>query len=159
KDLQSEGGVPPAQLQIVCSKLYDQFARQLTITVEHYRTLGGARQILGTYLNEVLGTLAPSTRELALLVLRELVSSKKTKNLLTLPEMARRLRMDTDPIESAVSELQRYRLIRRVETGETHSYELVHEYILEQVWLGLSEDEAKIKEAQEIIETDTRYWP
>jgi len=92
-------------------------------------------------------------------ILQALVSSSKTKNLLSGPEIARYLHIEWHQIENVASELENYRLLRRVETEEGHKYELVHEYIVDQVWQWLSEQEAKVKEAQELLEIETRYWP
>ena len=43
--------------------------------------------------------------------------------------------------------------------GAAYAYGLgFHEYLVNQVWQWLSEEEARIKEVQDLIETETRYW-
>lgn len=159
QDLRSEGTIAPAQLQIICSRLYERFAEEKIITVEHYRSLGGARKILGAYLEEVLGRFGVSLRGVARRILQALVSSRKTKELLAGLEIARYLNLKWEQIKQVVSKLEDYRILRKVETEEGHKYELVHEYIVDQVWEWFSEQEARIKEVQELIVTETRYWP
>ena len=159
KDLTSEGSIAPAQLQIVCNKLYEQFSEKKTITIEDYRSVKEARGILASYLEEVLGRFSFLLRGTAKQVLQALVSSRMTKKLLTGQEIAEQLHLPWSQLEGIVSELETYRLLRRVETEEGYKYELVHEYIVQQVWQWLSDQEAKIKEVQEIIDTETRYWP
>lgn len=158
KDLQSEGTVAPAQLQIVCSRLYDKFAREKIITIEHYRGLGGATAILGAYLEEVLERFSIPIRGMAKRILQTLVSSQKTKKLLSSSEIAQYLNKDWHQIEKIVSDLENSRLLRRLEAEDGYKYELVHEYLVNQVWQWLSEEEAKVKEVQELIEIETRNW-
>lgn len=159
KDLKSEGRIAPAQLQIVCSKLYEKCAGKLTITIEDYRILGEAKKILGVYLEEVLERFNVQRRGVARRILKALVSSKKTKTLLSDSQIRSQLGAEQSFVEKILGELEDYRLIRRVEAEEGYRYELVHEYLVEQVWRWLTEDEAKVKEVQEIVDTDTMYWP
>src|SRR5205823_3770633 len=79
KDLTSEGSIAPAQLQIVCNKLYEQFNEKKTITIEDYRSVKEARGILVSYLEEVLGRFSFLLRRTAKQVLQALVSSRMTK--------------------------------------------------------------------------------
>ncbi len=158
EDLTVEGSIAPAQLQIVCSRLHEQFANKGIITVEDYRGLGRAGAMLGAYLDEVLGKFSVSRRTIARRILQTLVSSEKTKKLLSGPAIALYTRLDWHQIENVVSELENHRLLKRLETEEGHKYELVHDYIVHQVWQWFSEQEARIKEVQELIETQSRYW-
>ena len=159
KDLRTEGAIAPAQLQIVCSRLYEKFAGKINITVEDYRSLGEARVILGVYLGEVLEKLNRPSRKVAQQILQALVSSRKSKKILSEADIARSLNSEWKQIEKIVSTLEDYRLIRKVETDEGYRYELVHEYLVQQVWQWLSEEDAKVKEVQEILDTETMYWP
>ncbi len=159
RDLRSEGSIAPAQLQIVCSRLYEKFAHEKIITVEHYTGLGSASAILGSYLEEVLERFSLPIRGNARRVMQALVSSQKTKKLLSSSEIAQYLGQEWIQIEKIVADLENYRLLRRMETEDGYKYELVHEYLVNQVWQWLSEEDAKVKEIQELIEIETRFWP
>lgn len=159
RDLRSEGSIAPAQLQIVCSRLYEKFAHEKIITVEHYIGLGSASAILGSYLEEVLERFSLPIRGNARRVMQALVSSQKTKKLLSGSEIAQYLGQEWYQVEKIVTDLENYRLLRRMETEDGYKYELVHEYLVNQVWQWLSEEDAKVKEIQELIEIETRYWP
>jgi molecular chaperone DnaK len=159
RDLRSEGSIAPAQLQIICSRLYEKFAHEKIITVENYIGLGSASAILGSYLEEVLERFSVPIRGNARRVMQALVSSQKTKKLLSGSEIAQYLGQEWFQVEKIVSDLENYRLLRRMETEDDYKYELVHEYLVNQVWQWLSEEDAKVKEIQELIEIETRYWP
>ena len=91
-------------------------------------------------------------------ILQTLVSSQKTKKLLSNSEIAQYLNKDWHQIEKIVSDLESSRLLRRLEAEDGYKYELVHEYLVNQIWQWLSEEEAKVKEVQELIELETRNW-
>lgn len=157
-DLRSEGVIAPAQLQIVCSRLYEQFGHEKIVTAEHYAEIGEARAILAAYLDEVLARFSIASRQTARQILQALVSSQETKKLMTGPEIARQLRVGWQQIAGTVSQLESYRLLRRVETTEEPKYELVHEYIVSEIWKRLTEHEAKLKEVQDLLESEARGW-
>jgi molecular chaperone DnaK len=121
--------------------------------------LGGAEAILGAYLEEVLGRFGVNPRHIARRILQALVSARKTRELLSGAELARQLGMDWPQIEPIVADLENYRLLRKVEAEEGYKYELVHEHIVQQVWSWLSEQEARVKEVQELVDSETRLWP
>jgi molecular chaperone DnaK len=158
RDLRSEGSVSPAQLQIVCDKLYEQYSPNGIITVEDYRRAGETRKILADYLEEALLKLAWSARTLAKQVLQALVTIGKKKKLLSRQDLERQLKVTWSQLEEVVVGLERFRLIRRIDSHEGTRYEVVHEYIVEQIWRWLSEADVKVKEVQEMIDIEVRRW-
>ncbi|HLK55480.1 MAG TPA: Hsp70 family protein [Chthonomonadaceae bacterium] len=159
EELRYAGSIAPAQLQIVCYRLYQEHAKDTIITIDHYRAMGGAREILGNYLMQVLEKFSHTRRATAKRILQSLVTIRQTKNLLSKVEIATALRQGLPYIENILTELIDHHLLRRIETEAGYRYEVVHEYIVTEIWKWLSEREIKIKEAQDLLDMEVQYWP
>ncbi|PDW05071.1 hypothetical protein CJ255_00320 [Candidatus Viridilinea mediisalina] len=158
EDLRAEGSIEPAQLQIVCSRLYEHFAAEQIITVEHYAQLGRAQAIFRAYFEDVIGRLTASRRVLANRLLQELVSTSRTKLLRTAAELASGLDINLKQIEPLLVELENSRLIRRLQTDDDYKYEIIHDHIVQQVWETFTDDEVQIKQVREMLRYEAIAW-
>ena len=77
-DLTVEGVAPP-QLQIVCERLYQARDAQQGMTLAVYEALGGTRAILAEYVDFALAQLPLQQRELAVALLKAMVTGRDTK--------------------------------------------------------------------------------
>jgi formylglycine-generating enzyme required for sulfatase activity len=174
-DLEQEGGVEgfvvPPQLQIVCHKLYESLVdsgkwvegsgRSGLFTLESYKELGRAEGILANYLNDVLAELPDdAARERAWGVLRSMITVGETRVVLTTQELTRQkiahslgkgLRPSSE-VEEVLAYLRDKRLIRWLPAeSEEGAFELAHEYMLGKVWEWVSEEDAVLKRASDIL--------
>ena len=160
-DLES-GGVEPAQLQIVCYRLYEDLVTSGhpgTFTLARYQELGGTKAILAGYLDDVLEKLPEGERELARGVLKSMVTGQETKAALSAREIAqdeivRRLELDEETVERILAELRDSRVVRKLTLAEGESYELAHEVMVEKVWEWVTEEQARFKYARDMLRQD-----
>lgn len=81
-------GIEPAHLQIVCNHLYETLAPgEMEITERHYLSVGGARDILSSHVSKVLDTLRSKDKNIARILLKQLVTSIKTKALVSFDDI------------------------------------------------------------------------
>ncbi|MBC8265243.1 MAG: SUMF1/EgtB/PvdO family nonheme iron enzyme [Anaerolineales bacterium] len=160
-DLES-GGVEPAQLQIVCHKLYEDLANSGqpgTFTLDRYQKLGGTKAILAGYLDDVLEKLPEEEQELARGVLKSMVTGEETKAALSAREIAqdeivRQLGLDEGTVGRILAELRDSRVVRKLTLARGESYELAHEVMVEKVWQWVTEAEARFKYARDMLRQD-----
>lgn len=145
KDLQTMRGIEPAQLSIVCDRLWIAAQTSNTpkrLTYTSYQKLGGARGILAGYLKQALADFSKDDLHLAQAILDNLVTQFQTKAALTQPEALAGL----EPASEAVLQsLVRTRLVRALEQSRTARYELAHECLIEtiQQWTDPQEKHRK----------------
>ena len=164
-DLES-GGVEPAQLQIVCHKLYEDLANSGqpdTFTLDRYQALGGTKAILAGYLDDVLEKLPQEEREQARGVLKSMVTGQETKAALSAREVAqdeivRQLGLGEKTVERILAELRDSRVVRKLALAEGESYELAHEVMVEKVWQWVTEEEARFKHARDMLRQDLNNY-
>jgi formylglycine-generating enzyme required for sulfatase activity len=171
-DLES-GGVEPAQLQIVCHRLYEDLVasgqwspegeQAGTFTLAQYQRLGGTRAILAGYLDDVLEKLPEEEREPARGVLKSMVTGEETKAALSAREIAqdeivRRLGLDEETVGRILAELRDHRVVRKLTLAEGESYELAHEVMVDKVWQWVTEEEARFKHARDMLRQDLNNY-
>jgi formylglycine-generating enzyme required for sulfatase activity len=168
-DLEQEEGVEPPQLQIVCHKLYQNLVdsgkwvegsgRSGLFTLESYKELGRAEGILTSYLNDALAELSDDTaRERAWGVLRSMVTVGETGVTLTAQEVTRQkivheVGLGEEEVGEVLDYLRDRRLIRWLE--DEGAFELAHEYMLSKVWEWVSEEEAVVKRASDLLRRES----
>ena len=171
-DLES-GGVEPAQLQIVCHRLYEDLVasgrwtmdsgQPGTFTLAQYQRLGGTKAILAGYLDDVLEKLPEAERELARGVLKSMVTSEETRAALSAREIAqdeivRQLELDEETVGRILAELRDSRVVRKLTLAEGESYELAHEVMIEKVWQWVTPEEARFKYARDMLRQDLNNY-
>lgn len=148
----SRAGVEPAQLQIVCHRLYEALSPGAhTITHYTYQRLGGAGKILADYLDYALSQLPLAERRIARAILKEMAASSELKATQPRERIAQGLSQSPEMIERVLARLVDYRLLRSVGRGEHRSYEIVHEYLSEKLDDWMSEEEIKLKDVQDLL--------
>jgi hypothetical protein len=165
--------VSPAQIQLVCSALYNMFLERRTtnpnlrptLTLQMYEEEGRAQGILRGHLNRVLGrTLSPTEREAARQLLTALVSSDQRRIRRTKSDLAATLATyltSAQSLAGLLDQLVESRLLN-VEVDEQidePTYELAHDYLLTEIRLD-PETQAR-KAAEELLKQEvaayTRY--
>jgi formylglycine-generating enzyme required for sulfatase activity len=167
-DLES-GGVEPAQLQIVCHRLYEDLVARGqwspeggqggTFNLAQYQRLGGTGAILAGYLDDVLAKFPEEEQELARGILKSMVTGQETKAALSAREIAqdeivRQLGLDEATVGRILAELRDSRVVRKLTLAEGESYELAHEVMVDKVWQWVTEEEARFKHARDMLRQD-----
>jgi hypothetical protein len=155
-----EEGINPPQLQIVCDRLYDRVLREPKpeITRAIYEELGGAETILGEYLDEELGKLDEAQRRRARIVLQALVTAAGTKELRSLAQITERTGLASDELEGILGELDRLRLVRALKSDAEVRYELVHDYLAEQISGWLDERARRVERVRGVLDRGLSDW-
>ena len=150
-DLGAVGAETP-QLQIICDRLYDELPPgELVFTLDQYSRLGGAKGILGSYLDRFIGSRSGDDRRIFRQVLKALVSSVGTKAVVTPKRVALETGHTLKAVEETLTSLLEARLIQKLSDGITASYELNHEYLIEEISSWIDENELYLKRARELL--------
>ncbi len=151
EDLSREG-VEPAQLQIVCDRLYEaKPAGQHTIALHTYEQLGRAERILSDYLDFALSQFTGHERRVARAILKHMVSSSEVLAISPIERIAEQLGYGRDDIERVLAQLVDLRLLRGVGEERRKRYELVHEYLTDEIEDWMSDTEIGVKDVQDLI--------
>jgi formylglycine-generating enzyme required for sulfatase activity len=161
--LSEKGQVDPAQLQIVCDRLYNSMSEtSQLINMELYDQLGGVRKILADYVDSILDSYGPKRRTVAQTLLRSMVTSLFTRTMLSFSDAVLVTSNVTDwnkaDTRKLIGDLIQARLIRRVADVQEESYELSHEYLINKIreWIDL--EMLKVKEAQDLLRQEYDNW-
>ncbi len=151
EDLSREG-IEPAQLQIVCDRLYEaKPAGQHTIALHSYEHLGRAEKILSDYLDYALSQFSHHDRRVARAILKHMVSSSEVLAISPIERIAEQLGYDLDEVERTMAKLVDFRLLRGVGEERRKQYELVHEYLAAEIEEWMSDTEIEDKDVQDLI--------
>lgn len=150
-------GVEPPQLQIVCDCLYDATEgddRRLTLAA--YDKLGGARGILGGYLERVVHASPPEERESLRNVLKAMVTAELTKSVTRLGSLSAACGVPEADLRVILDGLQRRRVVRIIDREDGTWYELSHEYLVDEIARWVSAEDKEIKKLRELVEQAMR---
>lgn len=162
-ELDSSGaGVHPAQLQIVCERLYRNAVMEgvHTIDDDSLQSVGGVRTILSSYLAESL-THVPSDLYLtAQDLLKCLVTSHGTRTKLDHAQLRQRMRSrpNDDMLAAVIQMLEEGRLISTETDGGERYVELTHEYLVDAIRQWMTADDLELRRAQELVEQEFHNW-
>ena len=155
----TRGDVELPHLQIICTKLYETLTPpEATITLAAYEGLGQAQGILSSYLNQVLDRLPHQEGSLAREILKALVSSEATKRVLSDTTMAASVKVTVEELHPLLTQLVKDRLLRRLEGGGETSYEIAHEYLIEEIRAWLDVADLEFKQAEELLAREVQSW-
>ncbi len=150
-DLGTVGSEPP-QLQIICDRLYDELeSGEQEFTHKHYDGLGGAKGILGSYLERFLGERSPAGQALGREVLKALVTSADTKGIVTIEEVIQETNRPAKSIKAMMAHLLEARLIRKLQNNNDESFELSHEYLIDEIGGWIEEKDRDLKRTRELL--------
>ena len=163
QQLSDKDQIDPAQLQIVCDRLYNSLEeRETRISMALYNELGGVRQILADYVDSKLDEFGPKRRSVAQKLLRGMVTSLFTRTMLLYSDAVLETSDIPDWTESDTKDLLRdlvqARLVRRVADVEEESYELTHEYLINKIQEWIDLEALKVKEAQDLLRREHNNW-
>lgn len=145
-------GVEPAQLQVVCDRVYQAKPRGMyTVTSAVYDRLGGAQKILAEFLDQILNQLPPGDRKLARAILKQMVASSEVRVTRPLERIAADLSEDREEVERVLARLVDLRLLRGVGKERHRQYELIHEYLADKISGWLSEREIQVQDVQDLL--------
>jgi SIR2-like domain len=147
--------IVPAQLQIVCSKLNDALGESGLFSNELYEELGRSRRILEAHLNEAICQFSDADAASVRLILKAMVTSEATKDLLTEDGIVARAGVAVNVTRQLLQHLiHQHRLIREV-VGNELQYELSHECLAPAISAWLAEEERRLREVQELLGRET----
>jgi len=160
EDLPQKGKIDPPHLQLVCTSLFEQLNGQTRITHAMYEQAGETRGILRSYLERVLSSNVPrERRQAARQLLEALVTSKKRRASRTRDDLVRELAIQgisEKTVDTLLSQLVESRLLRVEEQEANLTYELVHDYLLEQI--EIDPEVQTRKAAQELLEREVQAY-
>ncbi|HJQ24352.1 MAG TPA: winged helix-turn-helix domain-containing protein [Blastocatellia bacterium] len=151
-DLNDRGSVDPPQLQIVCDHLYDARSPNGELTLALYAQLGGASQILASYLERVLRRFNAADLVTVKAALTSLISSDGQRLVLRAAELVARVRNTSPMVELLIEELVAARVVRRRSQDGEAWVELAHDFLTPEVSRWLTADEIALKQARAVIE-------
>lgn len=155
-DFQTET-IMPTQLQLVCWALYKQGQENnsepsIHLTNEAYTSLGGLDAVMRDYLDRVLKqNLLAEQRQAAKQILATLVTATGERDQKSLADLKRILHHFEDTavwLDSILATLVDNHVLHTVQTGELDEkivYELVHDYLLDEIlpWVDGDQQHAK----------------
>ncbi|MBP7688804.1 MAG: ATP-binding protein, partial [Thermoflexales bacterium] len=150
----------PPHIQLICSALYSERGEATLITQALYDREGGAAGILRGHLERVLSRDVPADqRPAARRVLEALISSEprrvqRSRTALIEELTARGIAPATT--ESVVTQLIESRLVRALGDEQAASYELVHDYLLDEIKLDPTVQARKA--AQELLDREVQSY-
>ncbi|MFL6213529.1 MAG: winged helix-turn-helix domain-containing protein [Blastocatellia bacterium] len=151
-DLNDHGSVDPPQLQIVCDSLYDAREATCELTLALYNRLGGASQILASYLERVLRRFNAADLQTVKAILTALISTDGHRLVLRAAELAARVGSQPPTAELLLEELVAARVVRRRSQDGEAWIELAHDFLTPEVSRWLTADEIALKQARAVIE-------
>ncbi len=158
-DLESTGMELP-HLQIICTRLYEtRQPNESSIELNHYQALGGAAEILGSYLRQSvaqLGAAAPLARAV-LLELGGTEQHRQSRSLLRLREQLIQ-RDDLAQLELVLAALVTARLVQRDNREGVAHYELAHDYLLREIQTWITPEDLSARRARETLQRGLAGW-
>jgi len=91
-------------------------------------------------------------------VLKSLITSERTKALLTMNDVAQRTKLDILVTKRLLQALVSNRLLRGVSGTEGEAYELCHEHLVPEIASWLDEDEKQAKQIQDMLQAELHNW-
>jgi len=151
-DLNDHDLVDPPQLQIVCDSLYDARDAMCELTLGLYTRLGGASQILASYLERVLRRFNTADLHTVKAILTALISTEGQRLVLRATELTARVRSQSPTVELLIEELVAARVVRRRSQDGEAWIELAHDFLTPEVSRWLTADDIALKQARAVIE-------
>jgi DNA-binding winged helix-turn-helix (wHTH) protein len=154
EDIADPGGIDPPQLQIVCDNLYDSRDEKCTIGIGAYERLGGARQILASYLERVLRRFNANDLRITKQILTALISEEGQRLVLRAADLEARIGSRDDDLATnlLIEELVAARVLRRRRQDGASWIELAHDFLTPEIKRWLTADELALKQARGVIE-------
>ena len=138
---QSDRSIPPTQLQIICSRLWDTYAANTSeIGLPQFEAMGGVTGIIKAFFTSELQLFTGSQRRLAVEILEELITDSNTRDVVSkgkIRELAAAGK-NSGQLSTILETLEKRRLINQVSQRGTYYFELSSEFLIEPVQKELS---------------------
>ncbi|MES2277890.1 MAG: SUMF1/EgtB/PvdO family nonheme iron enzyme [Bacteroidota bacterium] len=151
----------PPQLQIICEQLFRKLGRtDKLLKLSLYEDMGGAKQIIAEYLEDILDQFDSQSRTAAKAILRSMVDSRFSSVAISLQEakdvVNEVMEWPEQRVEAVLQTLIEERLLKKGDSEKP--YELTHEYLISRIreWIDL--DALHIKEARELLKNNSFNW-
>lgn len=160
----NRSSVSPPQMQIVCSRLYDSWIGRgrpnSGISLDTHRQIGGSAGILGDFVEHSLKDLrAAGEEDLGWTVLKAMVTSEGTKDLLPVDEIAVRADLEVAQTGRLLEYFRDHpRLVRSLIHERGMRFELAHEYLVSSIWQRMSEWERRQRQVEEDLGRELLAW-
>ena len=126
-DLALHGAVLPSELQIVG----EQLQRKRIFTLSDYARSGGKDSLVNSFIEDIIQ--ASGDPQGARLLLRSLISEENSRLALPLAEIMKRIQYGHERIGPILRLFVQSSLIREIREEEPSCYELMHEYLIDQI--------------------------
>ena len=155
-----DGLIYPPYLQIVCSKLYEEYKNQNTTerpSIEFgknlYKGTDSAGSISVEYLSEsMFDGLTFERKSLVISILDALTGSGGLRNILTIDEIIRYTGIDKNEAQQLIEHLISRKIVHAgVEADSVNGYELVHDFLSKKFFEKLGTEEKEAKTTKEIF--------
>ncbi len=163
--------INPVHLQIVCNELFKkvkeakaddiQAKKVVLIGQELYKDIGRVEGILRSYVTEILDDKSKFSfkeREIAKSVLKQMVTSQKTRVFRSLEDLTKELDYSPNLIEPIIKKLDGSRLLETRKENSQTEYSITHEYLAEEINKWYDPKELEIKRVQELWERCLENW-
>jgi WD40 repeat protein/DNA-binding transcriptional regulator GbsR (MarR family) len=155
--------VPPTQVQIVCSRLWESYANTKPhIGPDEYRTLGGLKGILEGFFGSELSHVDERLRSTATTILGSLITSSSTRDVVSrekIRQLASLRGATKEDVSATLDVLEERRLVAKTFQRGTYYYEVASEYLIpaiqreaQQLAVDLERAEAERRAAAEAEE-------
>jgi len=126
--------VPPTQVQIICSRLWDTYSAEKTeIGVAEYSRLEGVTGIVKRFFKSELQEIEPALQPLAVTTLGHLVTDAGTRDVVSeekLIGLVERRGMKAEDVHLVLEVLEHRRLVNKTSQRGTYFYEVSSEYLI-----------------------------
>lgn len=159
--LGGDGGTPPAQLQLICTRLYEQARERGLDCIDGalYQSVGGAEKILETHLDETLASARYEGHRAVARTLLKAMAGAETRRWVDLGELWQAARAAAQSIDAVQLALLLQRLaddrlivVRTTGAGGTVEHSLVHDQLAIPVREWRSAQELERQQAQELLD-------
>jgi formylglycine-generating enzyme required for sulfatase activity len=123
-----------------------------------YEALGKARHILADYVDEALSALPHARREMAVALLKQMVTGRETKLPLPPQEIMAGVEGDLSEKETALAGLVGARLVRGLDVNGAPRYELAHDILVDKVKSWVDEIERQAHTARDFLRQGREEW-
>jgi len=149
--------IPPPQIQIICSRLFEQ-CEGAVIDEALYAEMGGSKALLRSFLSEELSKLEAAGTQIRN-VLKAMVTSEGTKEPLTVQDVSRRTRESVPGCHGLLLQLRDgSRLLRSIQVGKETCFELAHEYLTGEIWSWMTPEDIRRRELEGLMDREVRSW-
>jgi WD40 repeat protein len=146
--------IQPTQLQIICSRLWEEYApKRSEITVEEFAELGKVKGIIERFFESELAGVEPALRSQTVEILGHLITESGTRDVVSQDRLNRLITVEEDRgrqepslTQIVLEDLEERRVIYKTAQRGTYYYELANEYLVKPIQqLAREQERAKVE--------------